>query len=246
MQLIPSIDLRAGRCVRLVRGDFATETRYASDPESLVAKYRDLGAEWVHIVDLDGARDGAAGNRAIIAGLAAAGGVKLQVGGGLRDRAALQATLALGVARVVVGSAAVTQADAVRDWLREFGPERLCLAFDVRLDEDGTPRCATHGWREQSSLALWDAVDGFGEVGLRHVLCTDVARDGTLGGPNVALYREAVRRFPDIQWQASGGVRDLNDLAALADIEVAAAISGKALLDDLIPTEELQAFLPNA
>jgi len=246
MQLIPSIDLRAGHCVRLVRGDFATETRYASDPEALVAKYRDLGAEWVHIVDLDGARDGAAGNRASIAGLAAAGGVKLQVGGGLRDRAALQATLALGVARVVVGSAAVTQADAVRDWLREFGPERLCLAFDVRLDEDGTPRCATHGWREQSSLALWDAVDGFGEVGLRHVLCTDVARDGTLGGPNVALYREAVRRFPDIQWQASGGVRDLNDLAALADTEVAAAISGKALLDDLIPTEELQAFLPNA
>jgi phosphoribosylformimino-5-aminoimidazole carboxamide ribotide isomerase len=140
----------------------------------------------------------------------------------------------------------VTQADAVRDWLRVFGPERLCLAFDVRLDEAGTPRVATHGWREQSSLSLWDAVAGFGTAGLRHVLCTDVARDGTLGGPNVELYREAVRRFPEILWQASGGVRDLNDLAALADTEVAAAISGKALLDDLIPTEELQAFLPNA
>jgi len=246
MQLIPSIDLRAGRCVRLVRGDFATETRYASDPKALVAKYHGLGAEWVHIVDLDGARDGAAGNRAVIADLAAGSDVKLQVGGGLRDREAVLATLALGVARIVVGSTAVTQAEAVRAWLQEFGPERVCLAFDVRLDEGGTPRVATHGWREQSSLSLWDAVAGFGAAGLRHVLCTDVARDGTLGGPNVALYREAVRRFPAIRWQASGGVRDLNDLAALADTEVAAAISGKALLDDLIPAEELQAFLPNA
>jgi phosphoribosylformimino-5-aminoimidazole carboxamide ribotide isomerase len=246
MQLIPSIDLRAGRCVRLLRGDFATETQYASDPKALVAKYRGLGAQWVHIVDLDGARDGAAGNLAVIAELANTRSIKLQVGGGLRDREAVLAVLALGVARVVVGSTAVTQADAVRDWLRVFGPERLCLAFDVRLDEAGTPRVATHGWREQSSLSLWDAVAGFGTAGLRHVLCTDVARDGTLGGPNVELYREAVRRFPEILWQASGGVRDLNDLAALADTEVAAAISGKALLDDLIPTEELQAFLPNA
>jgi phosphoribosylformimino-5-aminoimidazole carboxamide ribotide isomerase len=246
MQLIPSIDLRAGRCVRLVHGDFATETRYASEPSALVAKYRDLGADWVHIVDLDGARDGASGNRAIIAGLAAAGGINLQVGGGLRDAEAVQATLALGVARVVVGSAAVAEPELVRTWFAEFGTERLCLAFDVRLDAAGTPRVATHGWREQSTLSLWDAVAGFAAAGLRHVLCTDVNRDGTLGGPNVHLYREAVQRFPALRWQASGGVRDLTDLAALADSGVAAAISGKALLDDLIPPEELQAFLPNA
>jgi phosphoribosylformimino-5-aminoimidazole carboxamide ribotide isomerase len=246
MQLIPSIDLRAGRCVRLMRGDFAAETRYPDEPKSLLAKYRDLGAEWLHIVDLDGARDGASGNLALIAELAAERSLKLQVGGGLRDRGAVAGMLGLGVARAVVGSAAVAQAALVRDWLHEFGAERLCLAFDVRLDADGTPRVATHGWREQSTLSLWDAVGNFAAAGLRHVLCTDVARDGTLGGPNVPLYREAVRRFPAIRWQASGGVRDLQDLAALADTDVAAAISGKALLDDLIPTEELQAFLPNA
>jgi phosphoribosylformimino-5-aminoimidazole carboxamide ribotide isomerase len=246
MQLIPSIDLRGGRCVRLLQGDFAAETRYASEPPDLVAKYRDLGAAWIHIVDLDGARDGAGGNRALIARLAQLDGVQLQVGGGLRDRAAVADMFELGASRVVVGSAAVTQVDAVRAWLEEFGPERVVLAFDIRLDPTGRPCVATHGWREQSSLSLWDALGNFLGDGLRHVLCTDVSRDGALVGPNLPLYREAVNRHPRILWQASGGVRDLHDLAALADTDVAAAISGKALLDELIPTEELQAFLPNA
>jgi phosphoribosylformimino-5-aminoimidazole carboxamide ribotide isomerase len=246
MQLIPSIDLRAGRCVRLLHGDFAAETSYASEPGDLVAKYQGFGAEWLHIVDLDGARDGTGGNRALIQELAARHPIKLQVGGGLRDRGAVEDMLSHGVARVVIGSAAVTAVAQVRAWLQEFGPERITLAFDVRLDAAGTPCVATHGWREQSTLSLWSAVQSFTAEGLVHVLCTDVARDGALAGPNVELYREAVHRFPKIAWQASGGVRDLSDLAALADTEVAAAISGKALLDNLIPTEELQAFLPNA
>jgi phosphoribosylformimino-5-aminoimidazole carboxamide ribotide isomerase len=246
MQLIPSIDLRGGQCVRLLHGDFAAETRYANEPQALVTKYEDLGAEWLHIVDLDGARDGAGGNRALIQDLAARHRIKLQVGGGLRAREAVADMLAHGVARVVIGSAAVTAVAEVRAWLQEFGPERITLAFDVRLDASGTPCVATHGWREQSTLSLWSAVQRFTDAGLVHVLCTDVARDGALAGPNVELYREAVQRFPMIAWQASGGVRDLSDLAALADTEVAAAISGKALLDNLIPTEELQAFLPNA
>lgn len=246
MRLIPAIDLRDGHCVRLLRGDFAAETRYPSEPLALAAKYRGLGADWIHVVDLDGARDGSSGNLAIIAELAAASRVHLQVGGGLRDRAAVAGMLEIGAARVVVGSAAATRVDEVRDWLREFGPERVTLAFDVRLGDDRVPRVATHGWREQSDLSLWEAVERYAPVGLQHVLCTDVERDGALSGPNVTLYREAVRRYPRIQWQASGGVRDLSDLAALCDADVAAAISGKALLDDLIPLEELRPFLPNA
>ncbi len=246
MHLIPSIDLRAGRCVRLLHGDFESETRYPHEPQELVAKYRGLGADWIHVVDLDGARDGSTANREIIRRLSASDTVRLQVGGGLRGRDAVAEMLAMGVARVVVGSAAVTQVDAVRDWIREFGADRVTLAFDVRLDEAGVPRVATHGWREQSRISLWSAVENFTAQGLVHVLCTDVRRDGALTGPNVDLYREAVRRFPNIEWQASGGVRDIRDLAALADADVAAAISGKALLDELIPAEELQTFLRNA
>jgi phosphoribosylformimino-5-aminoimidazole carboxamide ribotide isomerase len=246
MRLIPAIDLQAGRCVRLFQGDFSAQTHYSAEPRMLLAKYRDFGADWLHIVDLDGARDGAAGNRAVIAELAAEGGIRLQVGGGLRDVAALAQMLESGVHRVVVGSAALTVADQVRHWLGLFGPDRVALAFDVRLDPSGIPCVATHGWRRQSALALWDAVSSFTAFGLEHVLCTDVSRDGALSGPNVALYAEAVRRFPRIAWQASGGIRDASDLRALAECGVSAAVSGKALLENLIPIEDLRSFLPNA
>ena len=246
MRLIPAIDLKAGHCVRLLQGDFAAETRYGTEPLALLAKYRAYGADWLHVVDLDGARDGSIGNRAIIADLAAQHAVKLQVGGGLRNTAAVAQMLDLGAGRVVVGSAALIKADQVRTWINHFGPDHITLAFDVRLDDTGTPCVATHGWRQQSKLSLWDAVASFVNSDLRHVLCTDVSRDGALSGPNVELYREAVRRFPQIAWQASGGVRDARDLHALAECGAAAAISGKALLEELIPVEELRAFLPNA
>jgi phosphoribosylformimino-5-aminoimidazole carboxamide ribotide isomerase len=136
--------------------------------------------------------------------------------------------------------------DLVRHWLDDFGAERIVLAFDVRLDPLGTPRVAIHGWRDQSDISLWDAVEKFGDHELKHVLCTDVSRDGALSGPNVELYDQAVRRFPHIEWQASGGIRDARDLQALQRAGAKAAISGRALLENLIPTEELQAFLPNA
>jgi len=246
LRLIPAIDLKGGHCVRLLRGDFAAETRYDTDPRRLLAKYRDYGADWLHVVDLDGARDGSTGNRDIIIELAEQNAVNLQVGGGLRDIHAVSQTLDAGVARVVIGSAAVTRMDQVRAWLGEFGPERMVLAFDVRLDPAGVPRVAIHGWREQSQLSLWDAVANFADFDLKHVLCTDVSRDGALSGPNVELYADAVRRFPRIEWQASGGIRDASDLKALDAAGANAAISGKALLEELIPIEDLQAFLPNA
>jgi phosphoribosylformimino-5-aminoimidazole carboxamide ribotide isomerase len=246
MRLIPALDLKDGHCVRLLRGDFDAETRYGSDPRALLSKYRSYGADWVHVVDLDGARDGNNVNREIIFELAAQTAVMLQVGGGLRDTLALSQMLNAGVARVVVGSAAVTRVDLVRTWLEDFGAERIVLAFDVRLDPVGTPRVAIHGWREQSELSLWDALANYEDHDLKHVLCTDVSRDGALSGPNVELYDQAVRRFPHIEWQASGGIRDARDLEALSRAGAGAAISGKALLEELIPLEELRPFLPNA
>jgi phosphoribosylformimino-5-aminoimidazole carboxamide ribotide isomerase len=246
MYLIPAIDLKDGSCVRLLHGDFARETRYGTDPHVLLEKYRGLGADWLHIVDLDGAKSGSLDNRAIIVRLAEQRTVKLQVGGGLRNTAAVTQTLDLGAARAVIGSAAITHVDQVRTWLEHFGADRITLAFDVRIDDLGVPKVATHGWQRLSELSLWNAVDQYAGSGLKHVLCTDVSRDGALSGPNIALYREAMRRYPQVEWQASGGVRDARDLQALAQTGVAAAVSGKALLEDLIPVEELQPFLPNA
>lgn len=246
MRLIPSIDLRGGRCVRLLQGDFNAETRYDHDPSDLLRRYAALGASWLHVVDLDGARDGQLANRALIAALAELQLLRLQVGGGVRSRAVVQDLLGLGVARVAVGSAAVEAREEVAGWLREFGPESICLAFDVQHDASGVPRLRTRGWREGTSVALWDAVAAYADAGLRHVLCTDIARDGALGGPNLALYGEAQRRFPAICWQASGGVSGAADLAALRALGLAAAISGKALLEGRFTTEELQPYLPGA
>ncbi len=243
MLLIPSIDLRGGHCVRLLRGDFAAETRYDLEPHELLGRYRALGASWLHVVDLDGARDGQLANRALLLGLASQRAVNLQVGGGVRSLAVVDDLLRHGIDRVVVGSAAVEAAVAVAEWIAQFGPERVCLAFDVRADAAGTPRVQTRGWTRATGLSLWDAVAGFTSVGLRHVLCTDVDRDGAMGGPSVALYAEAVRRFPDIRWQASGGVRDAADLAALRATGAAAAISGKALLEERIAADDLRAYL---
>jgi phosphoribosylformimino-5-aminoimidazole carboxamide ribotide isomerase len=244
--LIPSIDLRDGHCVRLLRGDFATETRYELAPQELLSRYQRLGARWLHIVDLDGARSGTRTNRDIIHQLAAQRALRLQVGGGLRDPGDVDELLARGVARVVIGSAAVEQREKVAGWLRTYGPERVCLAFDVRLDALGIPHLRIRGWQHQSALSLWDAVEAFADHGLLHVLCTDIERDGALSGPNLALYSEALRRFPQIQWQASGGIGSGADLTALAARGLSAAVSGKALLEERISAEELQPFLPNA
>ena len=243
MLLIPSIDVRGGHSVRLLRGDFGAETRYAAGPQELLQRYRALGAPRLHVVDLDGARQGMLANRPTIAALASQGGIALQVGGGVRTRAAAVELLGLGVDRVVVGSAAAESPAEVAAWLAEFGPERIALAFDVRLDTQGVPLIRIRGWRQATTLSLWRAVERFRAAGLRHVLCTDIERDGALVGPNIDLYRKAAARYPDIQWQASGGVATIADLHALAAVGVAAAISGKALLEESLPLEGLQPFL---
>jgi phosphoribosylformimino-5-aminoimidazole carboxamide ribotide isomerase len=246
MQLIPSIDLRGGHCVRLFKGAFDAETRYDLDPALLLARYAGMGARWLHVVDLDGARDGVLGNRALLGKLAASGLLKLQVGGGLRSLAVIEDLYAAGVARAVIGSAAVEEPQVAITALQRFGAEAVCLAIDVRVDAGGVPRARTRGWVAEHSVSLWELIEQFAPHGLRHVLCTDIERDGALGGPNCALYEQGLRRFPGIAWQASGGVRDAADLAALAALGVAAAISGKALLEGRMTEQELQPFLRDA
>ena len=242
MEIWPAIDLRGGRCVRLLRGEFDAETRYPQDPLALAKYYAGLGCEYLHVVDLDGARTGDPANLAIIRDIARATPLAVQVGGGIRDQQRLERLLACGVARVVVGSLAVNQPETVARWLRAMDPESIVVALDVRLDEGGVPRVTSHGWTRESALTLWQAVERYSEVRLRHVLCTDVDRDGAMSGPNLDLYTEFVSRFPDVALQASGGVRDLADLDALRARGAAAAITGKALLEGRIAGRELRAF----
>lgn len=243
---IPAIDLKEGRCVRLYQGRFDRVSEYDQDPAELAGRYLALGVDWVHVVDLDGAREGGGRNREVVMRMAGEARSRIQVGGGVRSRADVEALLAAGVGRVVIGSAAVDSPGEVRAWLDEFGPERLVLAFDVRLDNGGTPWLRTHGWTEDAGLALWGALEDYSATAVRHVLCTDVARDGAMSGPNVALYMECAARFPRLALQASGGVRDLGDLESLRASGAAGVVIGKALLDGRITDEEIRSFLPDA
>ena len=244
MLLIPSIDLRGGQCVRLLKGEFDAETRYEVDPRALLGRYADAGARWLHLVDLDGARDGTPGNRPLIRELADLGRLSIQLGGGLRTRELIDEVLHSGITRAVIGSAAVDDPALLRDCLEQHGAERICLAVDVRVDVKGVPRVRTRGWVKEHALSLWELLTSFADTALLHVLCTDIERDGALGGPSFDLYAAALDRFPQLQWQASGGIHSLADLARLEAMGLAAAISGKALLEGRIRMEELQPYLP--
>jgi len=245
MRLYPAIDLRGGSVVRLYQGDYAQTTKYANDPVELAQVYEEAGASWLHLVDLDGAKGEAGENLYVFEEIATRTALRIQAGGGVRNGDDLQRLHDAGVARVVIGSLAVREPEIVRDWFVKQGSESICLAADVRKDADGSMHVQVAGWTEDGAIELNAFIERYQDVDLRHALCTDVSRDGTLGGPNVELYRDLVQRFPWLQVQASGGVSSLEDLQALAAAEVDGAIIGKALLEGRFTLEEAAACLPN-
>ncbi|MBY6063356.1 1-(5-phosphoribosyl)-5-[(5-phosphoribosylamino)methylideneamino]imidazole-4-carboxamide isomerase [Pseudidiomarina sediminum] len=244
--LIPALDLIGGEVVRLQQGDFSRQTTFASDPLPIAQAYAKAGATWLHVVDLDGARDPAQRQLASITRLAEALPMQLQVGGGLRTRADLEQLFDCGVKRVVIGSLAVQQPELVSAWLNEFGSEAIVLSLDVSIADDGTAYVATHGWQQTSDLTLTDAIERFLPDGLRHVLCTDIAKDGMLSGYNSALYQMLQQRYPQLHVQASGGAACLDDLRQLRAIGCASAILGKALLTQQFTLEEAMTCWQNA
>ena len=246
MKIIPAIDLKDGKCVRLLQGDFNRQTDYSDDPLSMAMSFAALEIDTLHVVDLDGAQSGTQRNRAIVEAIAERAPVRVQLGGGLRSREALSRWFDAGVTRCVVGSRAVSEPDEVAGWLAAFGSERMVLALDVHIDGAGSPLLATHGWTRSSETRLWDCIAFFLEHGLSHVLCTDVSRDGAMAGPNTELYRETLRRFPSLELQASGGVRHVDDLHTLAAAGLPAAITGRALLDGAITADEVASFPQSA
>jgi len=226
MILYPAMDLMGGRVVRLAQGRFDDATAYRVDPAEALAAFAAEGATWAHVVDLDGARAGAPVQHGLIARLASESRLNLQVAGGIRTRDQIARLLDAGAARIVVGSLAVADPALVRAFLAEFGAERIALALDVRM-VDEHPLVATSGWTEQSELRLWDVAARFPE--LRHLLVTDIGRDGMLRGPNLGLVTEASQTLPDVAFQASGGIADARHFCELRKAGAAGAIVGKAL-----------------
>ena len=249
MNIIPAIDLLDGRCVRLLHGEYDKVTYYDVDPVELAQRYSDEGAKYIHIVDLDGAREGKGANLNTIESIAAISGLSVQTGGGVRLASDVTRRFNAGVSRVVTGSVAVTAPDQVAAWMDQYGAERFTLAMDVRLDDNAVPLVATHGWQQQTDITLWDAVeriDSLSNSAVEHLLCTDISRDGAMTGPNVELYEQCMQKLPQLKVQSSGGVRHLADAEALAATGVAGMITGKALLENKLSLKELQPFLQNA
>lgn len=229
--IIPALDLIEGSVVRLHQGDYGQQRDYGNLPLPRLQDYQAQGAEVLHLVDLTGAKDPAARQIPLLKQLVAGVSVPVQVGGGIRTEQDVEALLAAGVSRVVVGSTAIKNPELVQQWFTRFGADALVLALDVRIDEAGNKHVAVSGWQENSDSTLEQVVEQFLPFGLKHVLCTDISRDGTLAGSNVELYREVCTRFPQVAFQASGGIGGLADIAALRDTGVKGVIVGRALLD---------------
>jgi phosphoribosylformimino-5-aminoimidazole carboxamide ribotide isomerase len=244
MDLYPSIDLRDGRCVRLTQGDFDRETVYGEDPVGQARVFADAGTPWIHVVDLDAARTGEPVNRPIVAAIAGSVGTPVQVGGGVRDEDAALALLDAGVARVVIGTAALEQPDLV-DRLAGRWPGRVALGLDVRGRE-----VAVRGWVEGSGRQLLDVVHAFEESGVAAIIVTQIEVDGVGAGPDLVTYGELLAET-EMDVIASGGVGSLDDLRELAALDVdgrelAGVIVGRALYDGSFTIDDALAATTSA
>ena len=244
--IIPALDLIDGKVVRLHQGDYGQQRDYGNDPLPRLQDYQQQGGEVLHLVDLTGAKDPAARQIPLLRKLLAGVSVPVQVGGGIRSEDDVAALIEAGASRVVIGSTAVRQPDVVKQWFTRFGADALVLALDVRIAADGRKDIAVSGWQEDSGVTLEQIVDEFLPYGLKHVLCTDISRDGTLSGSNVALYQEVCARYPQVAFQSSGGIGSLEDIAALRGSGVQGVIVGRALLEGKFTVKEAIACWQNA
>ena len=227
----PALDIRDGRVVRLLQGDYARETRYGDDVLPRAQAFADAGAQWMHLVDLDAAKAGGYTLAALLGQISRQTGLQVQTVGGVRSREDVARILDAGAARVVVGSLAVRDSATVIGWLQEFGTDRLTIALDTRQDAAGVWQLPVHGWTETAEATLDQLATQYAQAGLQHLLCTDIARDGMLSGPNMGLYAHLRALAPQLQVQVSGGARNLADVAAAKAAGCAGIVLGKALLE---------------
>lgn len=237
MDIIPSFDLLDGKLVRLRQGDFEQKTEYAAAPLELAQELEAAGIKRLHMVDLDGARTGRPANLHILAEVAARTRLQIDYGGGLRSIPSLKQVWDAGAMLFSVGSVALLAQDEFSAWVDKFGSERFLVGADVR-----DRQIAVHGWKEQTSVSIFDFLTKMHQMGIRQVSVTDIERDGELSGPSIELYREIVQKFPDIQLVASGGISSVADLEELNAVGCAGAIVGKAFFEDKIPLQYFRVF----
>ncbi|UYZ73077.1 1-(5-phosphoribosyl)-5-[(5-phosphoribosylamino)methylideneamino]imidazole-4-carboxamide isomerase [Moraxella bovis] len=235
--IIPALDLIDGQIVRLHQGNYAKQTSYDFDPIKKFQEYINDGANYLHLVDLTGAKDPNKRQIDLIGQIIKQTSADIQVGGGIRNESEIKALFDLGARRVVIGSLAIKEKALVKSWFNTYGADKFVLALDVNVI-DNNPYIAISGWQENSGVLLDDIINEYLQVGLVHVLCTDISKDGTLTGSNVALYQDLIKKYPTLKIQSSGGIGNLDDIKAIKNTGVSGIIVGRALLEGKVDLKE--------
>ncbi len=242
MQLIPAIDLLNGQCVRLFQGDFNDITYYDKDPVSLAKYYESLGLSRIHLVDLDGTREGITMNEDIVEQIINSTNLEVQMGGGLRSKSQISRWLESSINYLVIGSYAIENILDFNLFVDDQDKRRFIIALDVRTDVS-PPEVMIKGWKESSGMDLWSLIKEFLNFGFNDFLITDIQKDGTLEGPNIELYERCMEASPVARFICSGGVSSIEDLIRLRDKSIHATVAGKSLLEGKISKEEIKRFL---
>ncbi|NOT76518.1 MAG: 1-(5-phosphoribosyl)-5-[(5-phosphoribosylamino)methylideneamino]imidazole-4-carboxamide isomerase [Cyclobacteriaceae bacterium] len=234
MKIIPAIDIIDGKCVRLTQGDYGKMKVYRENPVEVAKEFEDADLEYLHLVDLDGAKKGKVINWRIIESIQAETALKVDFGGGVKTEEEVETLLDMGIEQINIGSLAVKQPDVFRGFIKKFGSENFILSADVRNEQ-----IQYTGWTESTGITIYDLVSQFEKDGLKYVTCTDINTDGMMQGPNFGIYKKLKKRFPELKINASGGITSVSDLQELKYIKVAGAIVGKAIYEGKIRIADL-------
>ena len=233
IELIPAIDIIAGKCVRLTKGDYDQKTEYG-EPLEMAREFERIGFKRLHMVDLDGAKSKHIVNSKVLTQVTSETSLEVDFGGGIKTHTDIEAAFDAGAQMVTVGSIAVTQPNLFTWWLQKYGPDRMILGADVR-----NGKISINGWKEDSEEDLLPFLKKYVNAGVKNVLCTEISKDGTLGGPAFELYADVMKKYPDLHLIASGGVSCIEDIKALEAIGVPAVVFGKAIYEGKIDLREL-------
>lgn len=237
MRIIPAIDIIDGKCVRLTQGDYGKKKVYREDPVEVALEFQDADLDCLHLVDLDGAREGRVVNWEVIRDIHEKTALSVDFGGGVKTEAEVEQLLDLGVHQINIGSMAVKDPETFSKWLKKYGTENFVLSADVK-----NGNVAINGWLEDTKFRLFDLVERFESEGLEFLTCTDISTDGMLEGPNIGLYKKLINRFPKLKIVASGGVSSIEDLKELKYTKVYGVIIGKAIYEGKLKLDELKNF----
>jgi phosphoribosylformimino-5-aminoimidazole carboxamide ribotide isomerase len=235
MIIIPAIDIIDGKCVRLTQGDYHQKTIYNEHPLEVAKQFEDVGLQRLHLVDLDGAKDGTVKNWKVLESIAAHTSLVIDFGGGIKTENDVDLVFNSGAALATIGSLAVKDENKFVAWLKKYGAEKFLLGADVKNE-----KIAVAGWLETTDIDIYDFIRSYVQKGIQQIFCTDVSKDGKLEGPSIELYKSIIATYPSLYFIASGGVATIQDLVELQEIGCAAAIVGKAIYEGRIQMDDLK------